>query len=50
MRALGDQQRPSRTWPRRCYGFYKCTCGRKWESAFSWANFAQECKRCDSDV
>ena len=31
---------------RRCFGFFKCGCGRGWMSGNSWANMGQECERC----
>ena len=36
---------------KRVYGHYMCElCMRKWESAGSWANCSQECKRCHIEV
>ena len=35
----------------RRFGEYKCHhCGRKWTSAYSWANMGQECKACYTNV
>jgi hypothetical protein len=30
----------------RCYGYFKCSCGKEWESGNSWKDTFQECKRC----
>jgi hypothetical protein len=36
---------------KRVFGFYKCPdCSRKWQSAYSWADCAQDCKTCDTKV
>ena len=35
---------------RRCYGYFKCDCGKRWESGNSWKDTYQECKQCKSKV
>jgi len=35
----------------RCYGLFKCPkCNKEWESANSWANMGQKCRKCDTMV
>ena len=35
---------------RRCYGYFQCSCGKRWESWNSWKDTYQECKRCKEKV
>jgi hypothetical protein len=35
---------------KRCYGYFKCSCNKKWESGNSWKDTYQECKRCKAKV
>jgi hypothetical protein len=35
---------------KRCFGHFRCTCGRKWQSGNSWANKFQKCEGCDTQV
>ena len=35
---------------RRCYGYFRCSCNKKWESGNSWKDTYQKCKRCKSNV
>jgi len=35
---------------RRCYGYFKCSCRKRWESGNSWKDTYQECKRCKAKV
>lgn len=34
----------------RVYGYYKCICNNKWDSANSWANKWQKCKKCEKRI
>jgi uncharacterized C2H2 Zn-finger protein len=45
-----DKQLTPYQGPDRRYGYYQCKCGKQWESANSWANTYQTCKRCDKKV
>ncbi|XP_063541063.1 zinc finger CCHC domain-containing protein 24-like [Cydia strobilella] len=36
---------------KRCFGQFKCpTCNRTWVSSHSWANFGQNCTKCQINV
>ncbi|TNV77340.1 hypothetical protein FGO68_gene13432 [Halteria grandinella] len=35
---------------KRVFGFFKCKCGKTWQSGNSWANTYQECKSCTKQV
>jgi hypothetical protein len=35
---------------RRCYGYFRCDCGKSWESGYSWADKSQACKTCGDHV
>ena len=32
--------------PNRCRGYFACENRHTWDSAFSWANYGQRCKKC----
>ena len=34
----------------RLYGYFYCECGAKWESAWTWVDYYQNCKECGAEV
>ena len=36
--------------PKRVFGIFRCSCGRKWQSANSWADCGKDCERCNTMV
>lgn len=35
----------------RVFGYFKCCgCGKHWQSAYSWGNIRQECRKCNANV
>ena len=34
----------------RLFGYFKCDCGSKWQSAYAWVGYGQECKFCTTLV
>ena len=34
----------------KCFGHFKCSCGKAWKSGHTWANSSQQCNSCNSNV
>ncbi|TNV75375.1 hypothetical protein FGO68_gene16825 [Halteria grandinella] len=50
---VGASERPTLTpyqGSKRVFGFFRCECGKTWQSGNSWANQYQQCKSCTEKV